>query len=317
MMRMKAFLAVLFLAVLAASPAALAASSDLKIGFSELNIADPWRIAQVDSMQKVAKDRGYAMITTNAELKAEKQIADVEDLLTQGVDYLFIAPMDVEAIVPALTAAKAKKVPVILLDRQAKGVWPDDFLTTIIADYVKQGRECANWLIDKLGKDTEIKVVEITGRVGGSDVRDRAAGFREGMKANPKMEVIASQSGDWSRAEAQKVMQNIIQSTGGKFNAVYCRNDEMALGVVLALRAAGLRPNEDVYVLAIDGQKEAVEAIIDGDISAIYTCNPRFGPAAFDALERYLSGETLPEFIINSEYMIDGSNAEEKLADAF
>lgn len=294
-----------------------AANSDLKIGFSELNIADPWRIAQVDSMQSVAKERGYNIITTNAELKAEKQIADVEDLLTQGVDVLFIAPMDVEAIVPALTAAKAKKVPVILLDRQAKGVWPEDFLTTIIADYVKQGRECAKWLNDRLGADTDIKVVEITGRVGGSDVRDRAAGFRDGMKTNRKMSIIASQSGDWSRAEAQKVMQNIIQSTGGKFNAVYCHNDEMALGVVLALRAAGLRPNQDVYVLAIDGQKEAVESILDGDISAIYTCNPRFGPAAFDALERHLSGEKLPEFIINPEYMIDDGNAAEKLADAF
>ncbi len=316
MERMRLVLAALLLGVLSMACQAQAANSDLKIGFSELNIADPWRIAQVDSMQSVAKERGYNIITTNAELKAEKQIADVEDLLTQGVDYLFIAPMDVEAIVPALTAAKAKKVPVILLDRQAKGVWPEDFLTTIIADYVKQGRECAKWLNERLGS-ADIKVVEITGRVGGSDGRDRAAGFREGMKANPKMSIIASQSGDWSRAEAQKVMQNIIQSTGGKFNAVYCHNDEMALGVVLALRAAGLRPNQDVYVLAIDGQKEAVESIIDGDISAIYTCNPRFGPAACDALERHIAGEKLPEFIINPEYMIDDTNAAEKLADAF
>lgn len=313
---MRSIMMRLFVAVLVLGTFAVAGEKP-KIGFSELNIADPWRIAQVDSMQKVAKDRGYQMITTNAELKAEKQISDVEDLLTQGVEFLFIAPMDVEAIVPALTAARAKKVPVILLDRQAKGVWPDDFLTTIIADYVKQGRECAKWLANKLGKDAKIRVVEITGRVGGSDVRDRAAGFREGMAGHPNMEIIASQSGDWSRAEAQKITQNIIQSTGGNFNAIYCHNDEMALGVVLALRAAGLQPDKDVYVLAIDGQKEAVEAIIDGDISAIYTCNPRFGPAAFDALERHLASEKLPEFIINTEYMIDGDNAEEKLADAF
>ena len=137
--------------------------------------------------------------------------------------------------------------------------------------------------------EEEVKIVEITGVVGGSDVRDRAQGLRNVVEQYDNMEIVASQSGEWSRATAQEVTENIIQSTGGDFNVVYCHNDEMALGVVLALKAAGMNPGTDVKIVAIDGQAEAVEAIIAGEMNAIATCSPRFGPAAFDAMESYLS----------------------------
>ena len=112
-------------------------------------------------------------------------------------------------------------------------------------------------------------------------------------------------------------MENIIQSTGGEFDVVYCHNDEMALGVVLALKAAGIKPGEDVKIVAIDGQAEAIEGIIAGEINCIATCSPRFGPAAFDALEKYQAGEELPEKIINTETLITAENAEEKLEYGF
>lgn len=290
-------------------------SETLKVGFSELAIDGAWRVCQVESMQSEAEKRGYGFVMTNAELNAQKQISDVEDLLAQDVDFLIIAPMDMEAIVPALASAKEKNVPVLLIDRQANGVWGEDFISTIIADYLAQGHSCAEWLESNV--EGEIKIVEITGKVGGSDVRDRAAGFREVTDNNDNMTIVSSQSGEWSRAETQNVMQNIIQSTGGDFNAVYCHNDEMALGAILALKAAGMNPGEDVKVVAIDGQKEAVEAIIAGDINAIATCSPRFGPAAFDAMESYLAGEQLDEVIINPETLITEENAEQELPNAF
>ncbi len=288
----------------------------LKIGFSELDIDGAWRITQVESMEEEAAARGYDYMMTNAEYDTEKQVADVEDLLAQDVDFLFIAPIDMDAIVPALSAAKEAGVPVILLDREATGTWGEDWLTTIIADYVQQGEMCGQWLVDNMG-DEEVKIVEITGVVGGSDVRDRAQGIRNIVDQHDNMSIVATQTGEWSRSTAQEVMENIIQSTGGDFNVVYCHNDEMALGAVLALKAAGMNPGTDVKVIAIDGQAEAVEAIIAGEMNAIATCSPRFGKAAFDALEKYLAGETFEQYIINSETLITIDNAEEQLPLAF
>lgn len=288
-----------------------------KVGFSELNIADAWRICQVDSMTSTAEERGYNFIYTNAEYDTEKQVSDVEDLLAQSVDFLFIAPIDMSAIVPALSAAKEAGVPVILLDREADGTWGEDWLTTIIANYIQQGEMAAQWLVDNVGTETELKIVEITGTVGGSDVRDRAQGFRNIVDQYDNMTIIASQAGDWSRTQTQEAIENIIQSTGGDFNVVYCHNDEMALGACLALKAAGMSPGTDVYVLAVDGQKEAVQAVIDGEINAIATCSPRFGTAAFDALDTYLNGGTFEQYIINPEILITKDNAEEQLPSAF
>lgn len=287
-----------------------------RVGFSELAIDGAWRVAQVESMESVAKENGYEFVMANAELDTAKQLSDVEDLLAQDLDFLFIAPMDMEAIVPALDAAKAKGVPVILLDREAAATAGEDYICTILADYLWQGETCADWLSENGGEES-YKIVQITGKVGGSDVRDRQAGFETGVAKYDNMEIVVTQSGEWSRTEAQKVMQNIIQSTGGDFNVVYCHNDEMALGVVLALKAAGMNPGTDVKVLAIDGQAEAVEAVIAGEMNCIATCNPRFGPKAFETMEKYLAGESLDEIIYNSEYVIDSTNAQEKLADAF
>lgn len=113
-------------------------------------------------------------------------------------------------------------------------------------------------------------------------------------------------------------MENIIQSTGGEFDVVYCHNDEMALGVVLALKAAGIKPGEDVKIVAIDGQAEAIEGIIAGEINCIATCKFRdLARQIFDALEKYQAGEELPEKIINTETLITAENAEEQLEYGF
>ena len=315
--RFSKVMALLMAASMMAAIPVSAADADLKVGFSELDIDGAWRICQTDSMQEEADARGYNYVMTNAEYDTEKQVADVEDLIAQGCNFLFIAPIDMDAIVPALDAAKEKEIPVILLDREATGTWGEDWLTTIIADYVLQGEMCGEWIVENNDMEQDVKIVEITGVEGGSDVRDRAQGLRNVVDEHDNIEIVASQSGDWSRTTAQEVMENIIQSTGGDFDVVYCHNDEMALGVVLALKAAGIKPGEDVQIVAIDGQAEAIEGIIAGEINCIATCSPRFGPAAFDAMESYLAGEELPEKVINNETLITAENAEEQLEFGF
>jgi ABC-type sugar transport system substrate-binding protein len=131
------------------------------------------------------------------------------------------------------------------------------------------------------------------------------------------MRIIVSQTADFSRATGQNVMQNIIQSRGREITAVYAHNDEMALGAIQALKDAGMRPGQDVVVVSIDGERAALEAIIRGELGATVESNPRFGPIAFDTLERYLRQEQVPPRIILEDRFFDASNAAQFLEDAY
>jgi ribose transport system substrate-binding protein len=131
------------------------------------------------------------------------------------------------------------------------------------------------------------------------------------------MQIVASQTGDFSRAKAQQVMQNIAQSLGKQITAVYAHNDEMALGAIQALKAAGLNPGTDVKIVSIDGQRAALEAIVRGELGATVESNPRFGPIAFDTIEQIRRGEQVPTKKLITDRFFDRTNAQQFVAEAY
>jgi ribose transport system substrate-binding protein len=112
-------------------------------------------------------------------------------------------------------------------------------------------------------------------------------------------------------------MENIIESLGKQITAVYAHNDEMALGAIQALKSAGRKPGQDVIIVSVDGEKAALESVIAGDLGATVECNPRFGPVAFDTLEKYLRKEQIPTKIIVEDKFFDASNARQYLEAAY
>ena len=147
--------------------------------------------------------------------------------------------------------------------------------------------------------------------------RDRAAGFRQGIAPHPGMTIIASQTGDASRAQGERVMQNLAQSLGSRVTAVYAHNDEMALGAIQALRAAGRQPGRDVIVVSIDGQRAALEAILAGTLGATVESNPRFGPVAFETIAALRRGEPVPPKILITDRLFDRTNAARFVDEAY
>ncbi len=131
------------------------------------------------------------------------------------------------------------------------------------------------------------------------------------------MKIISSKTANFAKADAQRVMEYIIQSEGKHFDAVFAHNDEMAMGAIQALKNAGLQPGKDVAVIGIDGEKDAVKSIIAGELSATVTCNPFYGPITFDTLEKIINGEKVDLNTFLPDYIIDSSNAEEMLPKAF
>jgi ribose transport system substrate-binding protein len=291
--------------------------SKVRVGFSQMENNGPWRIAETNSMKQEAAKRGekFELVLTDAQGQTSKQVSDVEDLIAQRVDAIFLAPREFEGLAPAIQAAKAANIPVFLVDREAAGKAGEDYVTVLKSDFVAQGRRAAEWLI----KQTNGKagIVELTGTAGASVARDRSQGFMDEIKKHPEMKVIASQTGDFTRATGQKVMENIIQAKGKEITAVYAHNDEMALGAIQALKSAGMNPGRDVIIVSVDGQKSALEAIIRGEMNVTVESNPRFGPLAFDTLDKYLGKQQIPPQIILEDRFFDSTNAQQYVNEAY
>jgi ABC-type sugar transport system substrate-binding protein len=285
------------------------------VGFSQMGHDNPWRMAQTQSLREEAEKRGYELVVTDAQDQTAKQVADVEDLIARRVDVILLAPREYEGLAPALQAAKDAGIPVILVDREAEGTPGEDFVTFLGSNFVEQGRRAAEWLVQETGGQAGI--VELTGTPGSSVAADRAKGFRDVIDQHPGMKILASQTGEFSRAQGQRVMQNIAQSLGRQITAVYAHNDEMALGAIPALKAAGLNPGTDVKVVSIDGQRAALEAIQRGELGATVESNPRFGPIAFDTIEELRRGETVPPQKLITDRFFDRTNAAQFVAEAY
>jgi galactofuranose transport system substrate-binding protein len=306
---------VLLVAGLLAGGCARKDAGQFVVGFSQMESDNPWRLAETKSLRDEAAKRGITLVVTDAQGQTAKQVADVEDLIARQVNVILLAPREFEGLAPALQAAKAAKIPVILVDRAAAGTPGQDYVTLLASNFVEQGRRAGEWLAAQTNGKADI--VELSGTPGASVAADRGQGFRDEIAKHPGMKIIASQTGNFSRATAQGVMQNLAQSLGKKITAVYAHNDEMALGAVQALAAAGLKPGTDVIVVSVDGERAALEAIDRGELGATVESNPRFGPLAFDTIEKLRRGETLPPKILITDRFFDKSNAKQFVADAY
>ena len=310
--------------VLLAAASALATSAcrrrsgRIVLGFSQMDNAGAWRIAETNSMKgaMVRASAGYELVVTDAQDQTAKQVSDVEDLVARRVKAIFIAPREYEGLDPVFEAAKSAKIPLFLIDRQAAGRAGDDYVAYLGSDFIEQGRRAARWLVEHT--EGEIGVIELTGTSGSSVAADRGQGFREGLSAaGSRVQVAASQTGEFARGQARKVMENIIQARGKDIRAVYAHSDEMGLGAIQALKAAGRRPGKDVVVVSIDGERDALESIVRGELGASIESNPRFGPLAVKTFEQWQRGEPVPSKIILDDRLFDATNARDFVAQAY
>lgn len=290
--------------------------SEAVVGFSQ---SEPdtaaFRAAETASIKETAKEKVADLIVTNADGELPKQIADIRNLLNQGVDLLIVAPVNSDGLDPALNAAKKKGVPVITIDRKVTNTWCEDYVTFIGSDFYDQGMRAADAMAE--ATDGKANVAILLGSSGNNVTDNRNAGFIDQVeKEYPEMEIVAQQTANFARDEGQTVTEQLLQANPD-IDAIYAHNDEMGLGAVTAIRAAGKDPGQDVKVVSVDGTANAVQGIVDGDINAVIESNPRFGPLAFQVAEEFWGGEAILEdiTIVDGEYTPE--NAEDELGNAF
>jgi len=286
------------------------------VGFAQSEReANPFRIAETESIKAEAERLGVELITTNAESDLNKEISDIQSMVDQGVDVLIISPLASEGLDPALDYAKTAGVPIMTIDRLLTTKEAcTDYIGWVGSDFVEQGRRAADAMIRETGD--EGKVAILLGAPGVNVTTDRNQGFLEQLEAqNSNLEIVAQQAANYERALGQTVTEQLITSNP-EITAIYAHNDEMALGAVAALDAAGYAPG-DVAIITIDGTLGAVQGIVDGWVSGVIESNPRFGPLAFRALDLFYNGDGVPEVTIISDKEYTKDNAEAELSNAY
>lgn len=286
------------------------------IGFAQSEReANPFRIAETQSIRDEAEARGIELIVTNAESDLNKEISDIQSMVDQGVDALIISPLNSEGLDPALDYARENGVPIMTIDRLLTSMTAcEDYIGWVGSDFVEQGRRAADAMIRETGGEAHLAI--LLGAPGVNVTTDRNDGFLERLaESDTNIEIVAQQAANYERAMGQTVTEQLI-ANDPDIDAIYAHNDEMALGAVAALQAAGYQPG-DVTIITIDGTQGAVQGIVDGWISGVIESNPRFGPLAFQALEDFYSGAGVPAVTIISDREYTKENAEAELANAY
>lgn len=253
---------VIAVAVLIAAlvPAAVFAQKQIVIGMTVPGLQFPFFVTMKQEAEAAAAKLGVKLVFIDAQNASDKQMAAMETFVSQKVDGILISPLTSDSLVPAIEDAINAGIPVATVDRKAN---TDRVLIHVGADNVEGGRAAARFIIEKLGNKGS--VIELEGTPGASAAVDRKAGFDEVMKAS-KVKILASQSADFGRSKAQSVMENLIQ-VYPKFDAVFGANDEMIIGAIEAMAAAGIDPASKVTI-GFDATTDAFAYMKEGKLDA-------------------------------------------------
>ncbi|AZY95775.1 ABC transporter substrate-binding protein (plasmid) [Paracoccus sp. Arc7-R13] len=287
-------------AALALSAGAALAEGET-IGFSQIGSESGWRAAETTLTRSQAEDRGYQLQFSDAQQRQENQIAAIRSFVAQGVDAILLAPVVATGWDSVLQEAAEAEIPVVLLDRQVDSA-DDLYLTAVGSDLVHEGEVAGQWLVDEVAGEP-CRIVELQGTTGSSPAIDRKTGFENAIAGHDNLEIVRSQTADFTRARGKEVMESFPQAEGGGADicALYAHNDDMAVGAIQAIKEAGLAPGTDILVVSIDAVPDIFQAIAAGEANATVELTPNMAGPAFDALEAYWADGTMPEKFIQTE----------------
>ncbi|MDP6543204.1 MAG: ABC transporter substrate-binding protein [Phycisphaerae bacterium] len=268
------------------------AAKKVVVGFSQIGSESDWSTANTLSVKGEAAKRGIDLRFADGQQKQENQIRALRSFIDQKVDAIAISPVVDTGWQAVLEEVKAAGIPVILSGREVKVTDPSLYVTFVGSDFVEEGRNAARWFIEHTQGD--LKVFELEGTPGASCAIDRSKGFRETIVDHPRIKIIKSQDGDFTSAKGKAVIEAFLKTPAGKeFNALYAHNDNMALGAIQAIKAAGRKPGADIKIVSIDAVRGAFEAMIAGELNCTIECNPLLGPKLFDVVEAVLAVKKL------------------------
>lgn len=254
------------------------------IGFSVSTLNNPFFVTLSEGAEAKAEEEGADLIVVDAGDDAAKQTSDIEDLISRNISVLIVNPVDSDAVAPAVKDAVSKGIKVISVDRVVNGV---DVDCAIASDNVEGARMATEYMVSLIGEGA--KTAELQGVSGASATIDRGEGFH--IVADEHLNVVSSQTANFSRSEGMSVMENMLQANTD-LKGVFAHNDEMALGAVEAIG------NRDIVVVGFDATDDALAAIKEGRMAATVAQKPDLmGETAVETAIKLSGGEKVEKEI--------------------
>jgi simple sugar transport system substrate-binding protein len=294
----------------AATPAVAPAKAkkeykDLTVCYPQLGAESDWRTANSASLKETAEKLGVKLVFSDAQQKQENQISAMRTCIQQGVDVIALPPVVEDGWDAVLTEAKDAGIPVIIVDRSVsadKSLYAAHIGSDMELEGKKAGDEM-NKLLPNGGK-----IIELSGTTGSGAAVGRAKGFRETLNKN--IEILDSQTGNFTTAEGKPVMEAFLKKYAGQINGAFIHNDNMAIGAVEAIKAAGLKPG-DIKIVSVDGTRGGFQLMIDGWAQSDVECNPLLGPQVMEMALKLANGEPVePETLTNETVYLPDKAAE-------
>ncbi|MCP2329201.1 simple sugar transport system substrate-binding protein/ribose transport system substrate-binding protein [Hamadaea flava] len=273
----------------------------LTLGFSQVGAESGWRTANTKSVQEAAAAAGIDLKFSDAQQKQENQIQAIRSFIAQKVDVIAFSPVVESGWDAVLNEAKEAKIPVILTDRAIDSPDTSLYQTFLGSDFIKEGNLAGEWLVKQYeGKTDPVNIVELQGTTGSAPANDRKKGFGDIIAKDSKFKVVASQTGDFTRAKGKEVMEAFLKAHQD-IDVLFAHNDDMGLGAIEAIEAAGKKPGIDIKIITIDAVHDGMQALADGKINFIAECSPLLGPQLMELVKKVKNGESVEKRIVTNE----------------
>lgn len=314
---MKKIIAVAAIAALALSSTfawgkkkAAPAKKVITVGYAQVGAESDWRLANTQSFKDTFTEaNGYKLIFDDAQQKQENQIKAIRNFIQQDVDYIVVAPVVETGWETVLNEAKKAGIPVILSDRMMKVSDQSLYAAWVGGNFIKEGQDACKWLdayLKSIGRDKDtINIVDLQGTIGASAQIGRTQGLEEAVKAHKNWKIVAQQTGEFTQAKGQEVMESILKSTP-KIDVVYAENDNMGWGAIDAIKAAGKVPGKDIIIIVFDAVRESFNRMIKtGEINCAQECNPLHGPRVAEIIQNLEKGKKVDKIAYVTELTFD------------
>ena len=278
----------------------LASDKKISLGFAQVGSESEWRVANTVSIKDSAKAAGIDLKFAEAQQKQENQIKAIRSYIAQKVSVIAFAPVVTTGWDVVLKEAKAAKIPVILTDRSIDTNDESLYVTMLGSDFVDEGRKAGRWLLENYKGTGDVNIVELQGTVGSAPAIERKKGFEEVIKTQPRFKITRSQTGDFTRAKGKEVMEAFLKADP-TINVLYAHNDDMAIGAIQAIEAAGKKPGKDIIIIGVDAVKGAFEAMMAGKMNVTIECNPQLGPQLMELVKKVVAGEKIERRVVTKE----------------
>lgn len=287
-------------------------SDAIVLGFAQVGAESGWRTANTKSIQDSAKESGIDLKFSDAQQKQENQIKAIRSYIQQKVDVIAFSPVVESGWDTVLKEAKDAQIPVVLTDRAVDSTDTSLYVSFIGSDFIEEGKKAGTWVTKEFADADQVNIIQLEGTTGAAPAIDRAEGFAEVIKADPKYKIVASQTGDFTRAGGKQVTEALLKSNPD-VNLIYAHNDDMGLGAIEAIEAAGKVPGQDIKIITVDAVKDGMTALAAGKINYIIECSPLLGPQLMEIVKKVKAGETVEKRILTEESEFDIEQAKTEL----